>query len=85
MLMPLGCWPLQAHKVAILGAGGGIGQPLALLTKMLPEVSELSLYGERLRVTGRHSHGLALLFCQSLFWSRWSTHAFLIIIFRMID
>ncbi len=34
---------LQA-KVAILGAAGGIGQPLALLMKQSPHVGELSLY-----------------------------------------
>lgn len=31
-------------KVAILGAAGGIGQPLALLMKMNPLVSVLHLY-----------------------------------------
>ncbi|KAK9868231.1 hypothetical protein WJX84_011521 [Apatococcus fuscideae] len=31
-------------KVAVLGAGGGIGQPLAMLMKMNPLVAELSLY-----------------------------------------
>ncbi|MEW5301172.1 MAG: hypothetical protein WDW36_004048 [Sanguina aurantia] len=31
-------------KVAILGAAGGIGQPLSLLMKLSPRVSELSLY-----------------------------------------
>ncbi|MBA0707647.1 hypothetical protein Golax_019676 [Gossypium laxum] len=36
---------LQAsYKVAILGAAGGIGQPLALLIKMSPLVSALNLY-----------------------------------------
>ncbi|XP_065877445.1 malate dehydrogenase, chloroplastic [Euphorbia lathyris] len=36
---------LQAsYKVAILGAAGGIGQPLALLIKMSPLVSDLHLY-----------------------------------------
>ncbi|XP_020106105.1 malate dehydrogenase, mitochondrial-like [Ananas comosus] len=33
-----------ARKVAILGAAGGIGQPLALLMKLNPLVSSLSLY-----------------------------------------
>ena len=33
-----------ARKVALLGAAGGIGQPLALLLKMQPYVAELSLY-----------------------------------------
>jgi len=34
-----------AHKkVTVLGAGGGIGQPLSLLLKMNPLVSQLSLY-----------------------------------------
>jgi malate dehydrogenase len=32
------------RKVAILGAAGGIGQPLALLVKLNPLVSSLSLY-----------------------------------------
>ncbi|XP_043719789.1 malate dehydrogenase, chloroplastic [Telopea speciosissima] len=34
----------SAFKVAILGAAGGIGQPLALLIKMSPLVSDLHLY-----------------------------------------
>lgn len=33
-----------SYKVAVLGAGGGIGQPLALLVKMSPLVSALHLY-----------------------------------------
>ncbi|KAI3766842.1 hypothetical protein L2E82_16917 [Cichorium intybus] len=33
-----------SFKVAILGAAGGIGQPLSLLTKMSPLVSDLHLY-----------------------------------------
>mmetsp|Transcript_40301 Transcript_40301/g.114085 ORF Transcript_40301/g.114085 Transcript_40301/m.114085 type:complete len:342 (-) Transcript_40301:225-1250(-) len=32
------------RKVAVVGAGGGIGQPLSLLMKMNPAVGELSLY-----------------------------------------
>lgn len=35
---------LQASKVAVLGAAGGIGQPLSLLLKLNPRVSELALY-----------------------------------------
>ncbi|KAL3791978.1 hypothetical protein ACHAW5_002623 [Stephanodiscus triporus] len=31
-------------KVAVLGAAGGIGQPLSLLCKLSPEISELSCY-----------------------------------------
>ena len=31
-------------KVAVLGAAGGIGQPLSMLLKLSPEVSELSCY-----------------------------------------
>lgn len=31
-------------KVAVLGASGGIGQPLSLLLKENPHVTELSLY-----------------------------------------
>jgi malate dehydrogenase len=34
-------------KVAVLGAGGGIGQPLSLLLKIDPLVSSLSLYDIR--------------------------------------
>ena len=34
----------NATKVAVLGAGGGIGQPLSLLLKLNPRVSELALY-----------------------------------------
>jgi len=36
----------QAHKVAVLGAAGGIGQPLSLLLKMAPggAISRLALY-----------------------------------------
>lgn len=32
------------YKVAVCGASGGIGQPLSLLLKINPLVSELSLY-----------------------------------------
>lgn len=32
------------HKVAVLGASGGIGQPLSLLLKQNPAVSKLALY-----------------------------------------
>lgn len=31
-------------KVAVLGAGGGIGQPLSLLMKLSPYVGDLALY-----------------------------------------
>jgi hypothetical protein len=31
-------------KVALLGAAGGIGQPLSMLMKLSPYISELSLY-----------------------------------------
>lgn len=34
----------RGYKVAVLGAAGGIGQPLALLLKLDPKVSELSLF-----------------------------------------
>ena len=34
-------------KVAVLGAGGGIGQPLSLLLKADPLVTSLSLYDIR--------------------------------------
>eukprot|EP00798_Chlamydomonas_sp_ICE-L_P007955 gene7955-1171_t len=34
----------EAKKVALLGAGGGIGQPLALLLKMNKLVTDLSIY-----------------------------------------
>ena len=36
-----------SHKVAVLGAGGGIGQPLSMLLKMSPLISELALYDLR--------------------------------------
>ncbi|KAH0739042.1 hypothetical protein KY290_037747 [Solanum tuberosum] len=36
--------PQASYKVAVLGASGGIGQPLALLIKMSPLVSSLHLY-----------------------------------------
>ncbi|XP_009778649.1 malate dehydrogenase, chloroplastic isoform X1 [Nicotiana tabacum] len=36
--------PQASYKVAVLGASGGIGQPLSLLVKMSPLVSELNLY-----------------------------------------
>jgi len=32
------------HRVALLGASGGIGQPLALLLKLNPMISELAFY-----------------------------------------
>jgi len=38
----------QPSKVAILGAAGGIGQPLSLLMKLNPRVSQLALYDIKL-------------------------------------
>jgi malate dehydrogenase len=38
----------QSSKVAILGAAGGIGQPLSLLMKLNPRVSQLALYDIRM-------------------------------------
>lgn len=37
----------QAHKVAVLGASGGIGQPLSLLLKLNKRVTDLRLYDIR--------------------------------------
>lgn len=37
----------QLSKVTVLGAAGGIGQPLSLLLKLNPRVSELALYDIR--------------------------------------
>ncbi|KAF2837296.1 malate dehydrogenase [Patellaria atrata CBS 101060] len=37
----------QSSKVTVLGASGGIGQPLSLLLKLNPRVSELALYDVR--------------------------------------
>jgi malate dehydrogenase len=34
----------RGFKVAVLGAAGGIGQPLSLLLKLNPKVTELSCY-----------------------------------------
>ena len=39
-----GSTPSAEAKVAVLGAAGGIGQPLSLLCKLSPEVTELSCY-----------------------------------------
>ncbi|KAM9889904.1 hypothetical protein OXX69_012726, partial [Metschnikowia pulcherrima] len=36
--------PSAAYKVAVLGAGGGIGQPLSLLMKLNHKVTDLALY-----------------------------------------
>ncbi|KAF9729257.1 Malate dehydrogenase, cytoplasmic [Paraphaeosphaeria minitans] len=38
----------QSSKVTVLGAAGGIGQPLSLLLKLNPRVSQLALYDIRL-------------------------------------
>jgi len=35
---------VRGYKVGVLGASGGIGQPLALLLKLDPQVTELSLF-----------------------------------------
>ncbi len=34
----------RGFKVAVMGASGGIGQPLALLLKLDPKVTQLSLF-----------------------------------------
>lgn len=38
---------IQPAKVAVLGAAGGIGQPLSLLLKLSPYVTNLTLYDIR--------------------------------------
>ena len=37
----------RQQKVTVLGAGGGIGQPLSLLLKLDPYVTDLALYDIR--------------------------------------
>lgn len=37
-------YAMRTYKVAVVGASGGIGQPLALLLKMNPKVTTLSLF-----------------------------------------
>lgn len=44
----IGLFLLQLSKVTVLGAAGGIGQPLSLLLKLNPRVTELALYDIRL-------------------------------------
>lgn len=39
-----GSFVVECHKVAVLGAAGGIGQPLSLLLKMNQQVTDLALY-----------------------------------------
>jgi malate dehydrogenase len=34
----------MSTKVAVLGAGGGIGQPLSMLLKLSPHIDELACY-----------------------------------------
>jgi malate dehydrogenase len=34
----------MSTKVAVLGASGGIGQPLSMLLKLSPEIDELACY-----------------------------------------
>ena len=41
---PLVTQPSRGYKVAVLGAAGGIGQPLSLLLKLDKRVTELSCY-----------------------------------------
>lgn len=38
------CARNMSTKVAVLGAGGGIGQPLSMLLKLSPEIDELACY-----------------------------------------
>lgn len=42
--MSMGAQSMRGYKVAVAGAAGGIGQPLALLLKLDPNVKELSLF-----------------------------------------
>lgn len=39
-----GLWWLQNYKVAVLGAAGGIGQPMSMLLKDVDGIKHLSLY-----------------------------------------
>lgn len=68
-------------KVAILGAAGGIGQPLAMLMKMNPLVSVLHLYDvvNTPGVTADISHmDTGAVVCSFFFFSKTTiTHIFL--------
>lgn len=35
---------VRGFKVAVLGAGGGIGQPMSLLLKLNPKIKQLALF-----------------------------------------
>lgn len=35
---------VRGFKVAVLGAGGGIGQPMSLLLKLNPRIKQLALF-----------------------------------------
>jgi len=44
MARQLSTTTIKNHKVAVMGASGGIGQPLSLLLKLNPAVTQLNLY-----------------------------------------
>lgn len=46
-MLVLTCDKQQDTRVAVLGAAGGIGQPLSLLLKLNPRVTDLALYDIR--------------------------------------
>jgi len=50
---------LQHTKVAVVGAAGGIGQPLSMLLKMSPFVSELALFDVAPFTPGASGSGFA--------------------------
>ena len=60
--------PQRKMKVAVLGAAGGIGQPMSLLLKLSPYVSELNLFdivnspGVAADLSHIDSHARVLLF-----------------------
>ena len=51
---------MQMSKVTVLGAAGGIGQPLSLLLKLNPRVTELALYDIRGGPGSEYLHNLRL-------------------------
>jgi len=38
------CFLQNNYKVSVLGASGGIGQPMSLLLKQTPSITKLALY-----------------------------------------
>ena len=69
-------YTIQLSKVTVLGAAGGIGQPLSLLLKLNPRVTDLALYDIRLApgTSSSYMEGSCSIWRNMVSWTQYDVY-----------